>query len=424
MKMFRDRLCKFRYEYIALVFCVRGSIDMVELLPTVRRGPFDPPPELGAYRESQPLRRLMFGDGHVGWLVTSHKLAKSVLADSRFSARAELQRPEVRPTGKTESKPPEPARAGSFIRMDPPEHTRYRRLLTRHFTVRRMNDLEPRVEQIVDDHLSAMEAVGPPVDLVEAFARPVPSLVISELLGVPEPDRQEFQEILADAFDGKVRTEDETTALQERLLAFITQLIHRKRAQQGDGLLSALIGSGELTDKELEGMIILLLSAGHETTTHMLSLGTLAILSNPDQFDSLRRGQACVNSAVEELLRYLTIFHFGITRTALVDVELHGEEIKACECVSISLPAANRDPSQFDGQPDTLDLFRRASGHLAFGHGIHQCLGQQLARVQMRVGYGALFRRFPTLRVEVPSDEIPIRDHVIIYGLYRLPVAW
>lgn len=399
---------------------------MIESLPTVRCGPFDPPSELGTFRESKPLRRLMFGDGHIGWLITSYDLAKSVLADPRFSARAELQRPEVppRPRGSTKPGQPEPARPGLFIRMDPPQHTRYRTLLTRHFTVRRMNELESRVERIVDDHLSGMQAVGPPADLVEAFARPVPSLVISELLGVPDTDRHEFQQLLAESFNGEVRTEEEAISLQNRSLNFIGRLIHHKRQQPSEDLLSALIGSGELTDDELEGMTFLLLVAGHETTTHMLTLGTFALLSNPDQLKSLRVGLSSVDNAVEELLRYLTIFHFGITRTALVDVELHDEVITEGECVSISLPAANRDPSEFYGRPGELDLSRKASGHLAFGHGIHQCLGQQLARVQMRVGYAALLRRFPTLRLAVPPEEVLLRDQTIIYGVYRLPVAW
>lgn len=396
---------------------------MVEVLPFARSNPFDPPAELGRFRAERPLRRLTFADGHMGWLVTSHRLAKAVLADARFSARAELQRPEIRLREIEEPREPEPARPGFFIRMDPPDHTRYRRLLTGQFTVRRMNQLQSRIEKIVADHLAAMEKAGPPVDLVEAFARPVPSLVICELLGVPDADREEFQRLTAVALSREIDVA-EARAIQESLQNFLKRLVRHKRADQADDLLSGLISKGQLTDDELIGITLLLLIAGHETTSHMLALGTFALLNNPAQLDALCTGQASVVDAVEELLRYLTIFQRGITRTALEEVELDGESISVGECVSIALPAANRDPVQFDGKPDTLDLSRDPDGHVAFGHGIHQCLGQQLARVQMRVGYSALFRRFPTLRLAASPDEVSLRDHVAIYGVNRLPVTW
>jgi cytochrome P450 len=387
---------------------------MIDTLPTSRSGPFDPPADLA----KEPLRRLAYPDGHVGWLVTDYALARAVLADSRFSARAELRRTPVhRPgIGAIIGKPAPP---GMFIIMDPPDHTRYRRLLTAQFTVRRMKQLEPRITRIVDEHLDAMAEAGAPADLVSAFALPIPSLVICELLGVPYADRAEFQE--ASAVVASLTASEEKAAEALRSIgAFLGDLIRRKRAEPADDLLSGLITGGELTDEELANIAILLLVAGHETTANMLALGTFALLQHPDQVAAI---QSSVDNVVEELLRYLTIAQFGAVRAALEDVEVGGEVIRAGESVTISLSAANRDPARFD-DPDTLDVTQPATGHLAFGHGVHQCLGQQLARIEMRIGYAALFRRFPTLRLAVAPEEVPMRDDMSVYGVHRLPVAW
>lgn len=394
---------------------------MVDILPTVRNHPFDPPAELEEFRQNQPLRPLAYPDGHVGWLVTSYALGRAVLADPRFSARMELkrypvQRQEIEGFSVGEAGP------GFFIDMDPPKHTRYRRLLTGQFTVRRMNLLKPRIEQIVNDHLDAMEQAGPPLDLVEAFALPIPSLVICELLGVPYADRKEFQRNTA-ILNRLEAGADQSSAAMRSIMVFLVELIHGKRTKPADDLISGLLNSGELTDEEVAGISELLLNAGHETTANMFSLGTFALLLHPEQTQSLRDGEALIDSAVEELLRYLTILQFGLQRTALEDVAVDGQQIKAGECVTISLPAANRDPERFD-DPDQLDLSRAASGQLAFGHGIHQCIGQQLARIEMRIGYAALFRRFPTLRLAVPANEVSLRDDMVIYGVQQLPVAW
>jgi len=311
---------------------------------------------------------------------------------------------------------------GFFLRLDPPDHTRFRKLLTGQFTVRRMKMLEPRIEEIAGGFLDAMQAAGPPADLVEMFALPVPSMVICELLGVPYEDRDRFQR------DSKTllslhTTADEARAAMRRTLDYMAELVRRKRAEPGDDLLSGLIETGELKDDELAGVAMLLLIAGHETTANMLGLGTYALLTHPDQLAAMRAGPATVDGAVEELLRHLTIVHIGPTRTALEDVELAGRTIKAGDSVTLDLRVANRDPSRFpDG--DRLDLTRGSAGHLAFGHGVHQCLGQQLARAEMRIAYPALLRRFPRLRLAVPADDVPMRADMAIYGVHRLPVTW
>ncbi|MER6944668.1 cytochrome P450 [Nonomuraea sp. NPDC000554] len=370
--------------------------------------PFDPPPELA---DLPPMGRLVFSDGHHGWLATSHDAVRTVLADPRFSTRPNLKHSPV-PAGQDRR----PAPPGLFAGMDPPEHSRYRRLLTGQFTVRRMRQLEPRIERITADRLDAMAAQGPPVDLVQAYALPVPSLVICELLGVPYTDHGFFQEQTADL----VQLGTDSRRSVAELTRYLGELVRRKRADPGDDLISGL--TGELTDEELTNVAFLLLVAGHETTANMLGLGVFALLQHPEQRALL---DADVDNAVEELLRWLSILHLGApTRAALEDVEIAGELVRAGETVSMSLPAANRDKEVFD-DPAALRLDRPgARRHLAFGHGVHQCLGQQLARIEMRIGYRALFERFPTLRLAVPADEVPTKDDAVVFGVRSLPVAW
>jgi cytochrome P450 len=389
-------------------------------LPVGRSNPFDPSDELGRLRAQRPLCPMRFPDGHVGWLASSHSLARELLADQRFSNRGELQHSPVAVGG--EVMPPREVPRGLFLATDPPDHTRYRRLLTGQFTVRRMNQLTSRIERIVADHLAAMREHGSPADLVPVFARPIPSLVICEMLGVPYAERDTFQRNTAVAMNLEHTVEQMNAAVAE-IQTYLRDLVRRKRSQHDDDLLSGLIASSGLDEEELTNVTFLLLVAGHETTANMLGLGTFALLQNPRQLAALRSDPALMDNAVEELLRYLTIVQFGTTRTALQDVEVDGHVIKAGDTVSISLPAANRDPEKFE-HPDALDVSRAAAGHVAFGHGIHQCLGQQLARIEMRIGYTGLFREFPDLRLAVSAQDVPLRDQMSIYGVHSLPVEW
>ncbi|MCK2220785.1 cytochrome P450 [Actinomadura sp. ATCC 31491] len=391
-------------------------------LPMVRQRPLDPPDKIDELRHQAHMHRMTYADGHVGWLVTGYAAARAVLADPRFSNRPEKMHPPL--PGRMEllrrqGFKPQP---GLFLRTDPPEHTRYRRLLTGQFTVRRMKALEPRIAEITEECLDAMEAAGPPADLVQAFALPIPSLVICELLGVPYEDRARFQEDARVLFNLEAGLEEALAAIGSTM-AYLRDLIGRKRKEPGDDLLSGLVEGGELDDEELTGVGFLLLIAGHETTANMLGLGTYALLANPGQLALLRADPSLADNAVEELLRYLTIIHLGPLRSAEEDVEIEGNLIRAGETVTLSLPAANRDPARFPGG-DTLDLTRPATGHLTFGHGIHQCLGQQLARAEMRLAYPALLRRLPGLRLAVTPEEVPMRSDMSIYGVHRLPVTW
>ncbi|MEU6783762.1 cytochrome P450 [Nonomuraea angiospora] len=384
-------------------------------LPTMRPSPFDPPDGLAELRATTPITRLAYPDGHLGWLVTSHALVREVLADRRFSTRTELRHVPIESTSVGRPSPP-----GMFIGMDPPDHTRYRQLLTGEFTVRRMRLLTERIEEVTERQLDLMERQGPPADLVEAFAAPVPAVVICELLGVPDEERAGF---MAEATE-LVRPD---TPQERKVSTFLTMqarirdLVVAKRAEPTDDMLSGLTRS-DLTDEELANIGFLLLGSGLDTTANMLALGTFALLRHPGQLAVLRDEPGRVDQMVEELLRYLTIVPF-LVRTALEDVELGGELVRAGETVTVSMPSANRDPGRFP-DPDVLDLRRDTGGHVGFGHGVHQCLGQQLARVEMQAGYPALFRRFPSLRLAVEPEQVPLRTDMLIYGVHSLPVTW
>ncbi|OLR93282.1 cytochrome P450 [Actinokineospora bangkokensis] len=362
---------------------------------------------------------MAYPDGHVGWLVTGHAQARAVLADPRFSSRYELLHFPLPGFEELGALPPAPV--GDMSGVDAPEHTRYRRLLAGKFTVRRMRLLTERTERIAADHLDALRRGGPTADLVRDYAQPVPAVVICELLGVPYADRDSFAGHAVTVTDVEAPLADRGaayTALQE----YVAGLVRTKRAAPTDDVLSDLTGT-DLTDEELAGVGTFLLGAGLDTTANMIALGTFALLRHPDQLDVLRTDPSSVDSAVEELMRYLSIPHTGV-RSALVDVELDGRLIAAGETVTLSLQAANRDPLRFP-DPDALDLRRNAAGHLSFGHGAHQCLGQQLARVEMRVAFPALLRGLPSLRLAVPAEDVPLRpDHQGIHGVRRLPVSW
>ncbi|WP_327045524.1 cytochrome P450 [Microbispora sp. NBC_01189] len=397
------------------------SLHTVPTLPTARRSgcPFDPPKELIQAREHGPISRFPFPDGHQGWLVTGYDLVRSVLADSRFSSRRELMRHHPLVDYGDVEVPPAPP--GEFLLMDEPRHSRYRKPLVGRFTVRRMRQLAERVEQITADHLDAMEKAGPPADLVTAFARPIPSVVICELLGVPYEDRGSFQEHI-DKFLGGEAGDEEVLTAYTATQRYLAELVAAKRANPTDDVLSDLTDS-DLTDEELRGMALILLAAGFDTTANMLALGTFALLSHPAQPAAWRADPALTDRAVEELLRYLTVAK-TFMRTALEDVELGGRTIEAGTTVILSYHTANRDPERF-ADPHVLDLGRENGGHLAFGHGIHQCLGQQLARVEMRVAFPALLSRFPTLRLAVPAEEVGLRPETAdIFGVKNLPVTW
>lgn len=391
--------------------------QLARQLETDRPTPFDPPVQL---RERPPLSRLAYPDGHLGWVATGHAAIRAILADPRFSTRRELLH---QPVGRERAhERPAPAEPGIFPHMDPPEHTRYRRLLSNHFGPRRVAELTPAIRRYTEQALDAMADGGPPVDLVTSFALPVPAMVICELLGVPAKDRHLVQAATA-VMNDLDSTPEQAVAAVISITGTVRDLVTRMRAEPGEGLLGDVAASGELTDEELTNLGMVLLATGHLPTSSMIALGTFVLLTDAGQRARLIEDPALAEPAVEELLRYLSILQFDVRRTALVDVEIDGHLIAAGETVVLALPVANRDPRRF-ADPDRLDLGRPATGHLAFGHGVHQCLGQHLARTELRLALTELFGRFPGLRLDVPAAEVPTRDRMAVYGVSRLPVSW
>jgi len=385
-------------------------------------GPFDPPSALTRLRDTRPVSPLVFPDGHEGWLVTGYEEVRQMMADTRFSSRLDLDVIHVPyETGMPAATEPSPPMPGMFIAMDPPEHSRLRRKLTGAFTVKRMKQLEEHIADVVERQLDHLARLAPPVDLVKEFALPVPSLVICELLGVPYADRETFQANSAQ-FMVREQTLEEKMGAYIALNTYLSELVTNKRAEPGEDILSDLARHDDLTIEELTGAAFLLLLAGHETTANMLSLGTFALLEHPEQRAELHADAELLPGAVEELLRYLSVADIFF-RYATEDLELGGETITKGSTVVVSLLAANHDPRRFE-DPDTLDIRRNARGLLSFGHGVHQCLGQQLARIEMRAGFEGLLRRFPTLALAVPAEEVKLRTDMNIYGVHELPVTW
>ncbi|HJT95845.1 MAG TPA: cytochrome P450 [Mycobacterium sp.] len=390
----------------------------------MRRDAFNPIKELRELRETAGVRTIINSFGMEVYLVTRYDDVKEVLSDhERFS--------NGRPPGFAVPGAPEisaeeraSANAGNLLGLDPPEHQRLRRMLTGEFTVRRMKRLEPRILEIVDQHLDAMETAGPPVDLVERFALPIPSLVICELLGVPYDDREGFQRRSARQLDLSIPI-PERLELAHEGREYMAELVTGARRNPGEDMLGMLVREhgDELTNDELRGIASLLLLAGHETTSNMLGLGTLALLRHPEQLAAVRDDADAVGPAVEELLRWLSIVHSAIPRITTTDVEIAGVAIPAGQLVFLSLPSGNRDPGFIDS-PEVLDIGRGAIGHLAFGHGVHHCLGAPLARMEMRIAFPALLRRFPTLALAEDFDDVQFRSFHFIYGLRSLEVSW
>jgi cytochrome P450 len=383
------------------------------LMQFMRDG-LDPVAELGRIREEQPVCPLHIPGGSTVWLITRYDDVRSVLGDTgRFSNDFG----NVTAVGSTQEDP------GGLGFRDPPEHTRLRKLLTPEFTMRRLRRMEPRIEAIVAEHLDAMERSGSPADLVPSFALPIPSLVVCELLGVPYADRNDFLRLSTDRFDLSAGPEASLQAVNDSM-SYLTELVARERKDPGDGLLGMLLREhgDQVGDRELAGLADGLLTGGHDTSTSMLALGVLWLLRNPDHLALVRDGDR-VEEVVEELLRYLTVVQVAFPRFAREDLVLAGQPIAKGEMVLCSLTGANRDPA-LGPDMDTVVPGRKVASHLAFGHGLHRCVGAPLAQMELRIALPALLRRFPDLRLAVPFEEIPFRKISIVYGVDSLPVAW
>jgi pentalenic acid synthase len=390
--------------------------------PFQRQCPFAPAPEYGRLRADEPVSKVHLPTGGTAWLVTRYEDVRTVLSSPTFSADGTRPGfPTILP-GQAQilQRPP-------FIRMDPPEHSFYRRMLIPEFTLKKVKTMRPGIQASVDRLLDDLLTRTPPVDLVEAFALPVPSLVICQLLGVPYEDHEFFQARSRIAASATSTAEQFATALGE-LRAYMDELATRKQHEPGDDLLSKLVTeqlepAGELRRDDLLMMCLMLLNAGHETTANMIALGTVALLEHPDQLAALRSDPELLPGTVEELLRYLSIADLVASRIAAEDTELSGTAIRAGDGVLALLAAANWDPGEFP-EPDRLDVHRGDRHHVGFGYGVHQCLGQNLARLELEIVFATLFTRIPTLRVAVPVDELPAKHGGLLFGLHELPVTW
>jgi cytochrome P450 len=385
--------------------------------------PLDPAPELDRLRAEEPVTRVRLWDGSTPWLLTRHDDQRAMLTDPRFSADG--RRPGYPHVAEgAAARTPD----ASFLQMDGAEHARLRKMVTADFSIRRMAALRPRVQQIADDLIDTMLAAGPSADLVEAFGLPMPSAVICELLGVPYADHEFFQ-VNSRVLVSRGSTREEVVEANRKLIAYLGDLVDSQAGKPGEGMLARLTAeqydTSELTREDLAKLALLLLAGGHETSANMISLGTVALLRNPDQLAALRDTEdpRLIAGAVEELLRYLTITHNCRRRVAIEDVEIGGQLIRAGEGVIAANDAANRDETVFP-DPGRLDLHRDARRHLAFGFGVHQCLGQPLVRVELQVVFGTLFHRIPTLALAVEPDQIAYKRDGLIYGVTELPVTW
>ncbi|GAA3573718.1 cytochrome P450 [Amycolatopsis ultiminotia] len=407
------------------------TVELPEM-PMVRQRLLDPPVEYDRLRAEQPIVRMRFPSGRTGWLATRFEEGSQVFSDPRMSARR--PRHDVPPEEDDDHGSDESGEEidPTFVFMDEPDHSAYRRLLAGRFSPKSVQQkLQPYIDRIVDEHLAAIEcagADGTPVDLVEHLALPIPCLVICELLGVPYADRDGFHhatEVMMDV--SKTRAERGKGA--RWLQNYITGLVTAKKADpQSSGLLADLIRSSQedgsiLTDKDLVSIGVLLLFAGHDTTMAMIGLSALTLLTHDEQRRHLQEHPDNIGPAVEELLRYLTIVQFGLGRTAKEDLEIGGQQITKGDLVVVAMPAANRDPRAFDN-PDTPDFERARTRHLAFGYGVHQCLGQNVARAELKTILPRLFERFPRLRLATPLEDVEMDTYGTNYGVRKMLVTW
>ena len=379
------------------------------------RHPIEPAPEFAALRAEKPVIRIQqqMSNGHLltMWMITTYAEAREFLRSPHTSNSFER--------GAAAQGQP-----GFLLSLDPPDHTRIRRMLTREFSVKRINALRPRVQEIVDSFLDDMLAAGTTADLMHDFALPVPSLVICELLGVPYADRADFQrrsDVLLDPTVGAAAG----AANSREMNAYMRALVAQHREHPGDDILGMLIRehSDQVSDDELVGIGNILLIAGHETTANTIGLGTLLLTRHPEQMRLVRDDPGVLSTAVDEILRYLSIVHTGTPRFVTEDITLGGETIPAGEMVVVALPSANRD-ADFFKDADVFDVTRKPGAHLAFGHGIHQCLGQQLARMELAVALPAMLDKLPNLRVTAQDSELRFRSNGPVNGLRALPVTW
>jgi cytochrome P450 len=383
--------------------------------------PYDPPPELARLRGECPVARVTMPSGDRAWVATRHADVRQIYADRRFS-RAATAKPGAPAFSRAAPQAP-----SSIIFLDPPEHSRLRRLIAPAFHPQRIRAFRPVIERITAGLLDELAAGPVPADLVAGFAKPLPMRVICHVLGVPYADHERFAawgEAAVNISKGGV---DGVRAARAALEQYLTGLIAVKRREPADDVLTALVQARDeqdrLTEAELLDLSIALLLAGYETTVRQLACCVVALLRHPDQLAMLRERPELLDRAVDEMLRHTPLTTINFMRVATEDVELGGVTVRAGEAVMPLVISANRDPAVF-ADPDRLDITRADNPHLAFGHGAHYCTGAQLARIELAVALDALLRRFPQLKLAVADEELVWRSDLAMSTVVELPVAW
>lgn len=378
-------------------------------------------------RGQAPVTHMSLPDGGEFWLVTRYEDAKEALSDLRLSKDPNQVGDRWRATVAQPTDGEDASLVRHLLNVDPPDHTRLRRLVHKGFTPRRIEGLRGRIQEITDGLLDELDLAEGPVDLLDAFAFKLPVTVICELLGVPLVDVDSIHDwstalstLVADE-EGHARVGAAAVQLSE----YIAKLVSEKAENPGDDLISALIEARDedqrLSEAELTAMAFLMLVGGHETTVHLIGNGMLSLMRHPDQMALLQNDPSLITGAVEEFLRFEGSVEFSTWRFALEELDFDGVRVPAGAPVLVSLGAVGRDPERFE-DPDTFDITRGDSGHLAFGQGMHYCLGAPLARMEGQIAVGSLVQRFPGIRLAEPSEALRWREGLLIRGLYELPV--
>ncbi|MFF7634703.1 cytochrome P450 [Kitasatospora sp. NPDC008050] len=400
------------------------STSAAPAFPMPRTCPYALPQGYTELREKQtPLQRVTLFDGTEAWVVSGHAQARQLLADHRLSSdKLNPGFPAISPAEKAHR----PFR--TITELDPPEHDVHRRMLIPAFTARRIQEMRPLVQQIVDDRLDTIVGKGPTVDLVAEFAVHVPSMVICHLLDIPYEDHEFFQEMTRKITQERgTMTGEEIQQVLGRTWGYLDARITKLTSDPQDGLLSLLaterVATGTLEHHDLIAMALVLLVAAQETTSSTLGSGIVTLLEHPEQLARVQADPTLWGNAVEEVLRYTSVADMGTRRGAKEDIEIGGVVIRAGEGVIIPNLLVNRDPQVF-ADPDTFDVGRSARTHLAFGHGVHNCIGQNMSRLVLEVGFRTLFARLPGLRLAVPAEQLEMSPAGGVQTLTSLPATW
>jgi cytochrome P450 len=394
-----------------------GDIDLPVIpLPRDARCPLHPPAEFEAWRDSEGMQQVSWR-GVRAWAVSRYADIRQALTDPRVSA--ELSTFDMETVGADT--------ALVFPRLDDPEHNRLRRMMTSDFTVRRIADMRPQIQRLVDGFLDTMVEKGPPTDLVRDFALPIPSMVICRLLGVPYADHEFFEVNSAKSLDLSIDATEAAMA-GAAVYNYINELVSAKMREPGDDLISRLasrVEHGEINPATVAMTSFIMLQAGHETTASMIALGTLTLMQHPEMFELVAQteDEAVIGHVVDELMRYLSIVQTQVERIVVEDMTLGGQQVSAGDVLLINIPAGNWDP-EFAENPEVFDITRKTRGHVGFGYGVHQCIGLNLARLELQIALPSLAHRIPDLRLAVPAEQLEFKGEHGIYGIRELPVTW